>query len=260
MRTVAFLLPFLALAVSLPATAAVKTRTLEYRDGDQVCEGLLAWDDAATGKRPAVVVVHDWMGVSEETVRRARMLAELGYVVLAADIYGKGTRPKDTKEAGALAGKYKGDLPLLRSRARAAFDTLAKDPKVDPSKVFAIGYCFGGTTALELARSGAPLAGAVSFHGGLSTKDPSDAKNVKGPVLALHGAADPYVPPAEVAAFQKEMTDAKVDWQMVYYADAVHAFTNPGAGSDPSKGAAYDARADRRSWEAMKAFFAERLK
>ncbi len=260
MRTFALLLPLLALAVALPAPAAVKTEVVEYKDGDQLCEGVLAWDDAAHGKRPGVVVVHDWMGVSDETIRRTKMLAGLGYVALAADVYGKGTRPKDVKEAGALAGKYKGDLPLLRSRVRAAFDTLAKRPKVDASKVFAIGYCFGGTTALELARSGAPLAGVVSFHGGLSTKDPADAKNVKCPVLALHGAADPYVPPAEVAAFQKEMTDAKVDWQMVYYADAVHAFTNPGAGNDPSKGAAYDARADRRSWEAMKAFFAERLK
>jgi dienelactone hydrolase len=238
----------------------VKTRTIEYRDGDQLCEGVLAWDDAARGKRPAVVVVHDWMGVGDETVRRTRMLAELGYVALAADIYGKGTRPKDTKEAGALAGKYKGDLPLLRSRARAAFDALAKEPNVDVSKVFAIGYCFGGTTALELARSGAPLAGTVSFHGGLGTKDPADAKNVRGAVLVLHGADDPWVPPAEVAAFQKEMSDAKVDWQMVSYSGAVHAFTNPAAGSDPSKGAAYDSRADRRSWEAMKAFFAELTK
>jgi dienelactone hydrolase len=260
MRTLFLLTPLVALAAALPAVATVRTRTVEYRDGDQVCEGVLAWDDAATGKRPAVVVVHDWMGVRDETVRRAKMLAELGYVALAADVYGKGTRPKDTQEAGALAGKYKGDLPLLRSRVRAAFDTLAKDPKVDSSHVFAIGYCFGGTAALELARSGAPLAGVVSFHGGLATKDAADAKNVKCPLLVLHGAADPYVPPAEVAAFQKEMTDAKVDWQMVYYADAVHAFTNPGAGNDPSKGAAYDARADRRSWEAMKGFFTERLK
>lgn len=257
MRTLFVLAPLLALAVALPATAAVKTRTIEYRDGDQLCEGVLAWDDAARGKRPAVVVVHDWMGVGDETVRRTKMLAELGYVALAADIYGKGTRPKDTKEAGALAGRYKGDLPLLRARARAAFDTLAKEPNVDASKVFAIGYCFGGTTALELARGGAPLAGTVSFHGGLGTKDPADAKNVRGAVLVLHGADDPWVPPAEVAAFQKEMSDARVDWQMVSYSGAVHAFTNPAAGSDPSKGAAYDARADRRSWEAMKAFFAE---
>ena len=255
-------LPLFALAVAaaFPAAAAVKTEVVEYKDGEQVCEGFLAYDDAAKGTRPGVVVVHEWMGLGDYAKGRAKQLAELGYVAFAADIYGKGIRAKDPQEAGQLAGKYKGDLPLLRSRARAAFDTLAKNPRVDPARIFAIGYCFGGTTALELARSGAPLAGVVSFHGGLATKDPADAKNVKCPILALHGAADPYVPPAEVAAFQKEMTDAKVDWQMVNYADAVHSFTNPASGTDPSKGAAYNERADRRSWEAMKAFFAEATK
>jgi len=258
MRTLAVSLALVAPSLAaLPAAAAVKSAVVEYKDGEQTCEGFLAWDDAAKGKRPGVVVVHEWMGLGDYAKDRARRLATLGYVAFAADIYGKGIRAKDAQEAGELAGRYKGDLPLLRSRARAAFDTLAKDARVDPARIFAIGYCFGGTTALELARSGAPLAGVVSFHGGLSTKDPADAKNVKGRVLVLHGASDPFVPPAEVAAFQKEMNDAKVDWQMVLYAGAVHSFTNPGAGNDPSKGAAYDERADRRSWEAMKAFFAE---
>jgi dienelactone hydrolase len=258
MRTISLCLCLLALATaSLPADAAVRTEVVEYRDGDQVCEGLLAFDDAVKGKRPGVVVVHEWMGLNDYAKERARKLAALGYVAFAADIYGKGIRAKDATEAGQLAGKYKGDLPLLRSRVRSAFDTLARNARVDASKVFAIGYCFGGTTVLELARSGAPAAGVVSFHGGLSTKDPADAKNVKGRVLVLHGAADTFVPPAEVAAFQKEMDDAKVDWQMVFYAGAVHSFTNPASGNDPSKGVAYDAKADRRSWEAMKAFFAE---
>lgn len=245
------------LLASLSAPAAVKTEVVEYRDGEQVCEGYLAWDDAVAGKRAGVVVVHEWMGLGDYAKRRAREIAALGTVVFAADIYGKGIRAKDFKEAGQLAGKFKGDLPLLRSRARAALAVLEKDPRVDASRLFALGYCFGGTTALELARSGAPLAGAVSFHGGLSTKDPADAKAIKGRVLVLHGAADPYVPPAEVAAFKKEMDDARVDWQLVEYAGAVHSFTNPDSGSDPSKGAAYDARADRRSWEAMKSFLAE---
>ncbi len=258
MRPIHVLAPILALAAAaFPAAAAVKTEAVEYLDGEQLCEGFLAYDDAAKGKRPGVVVVHEWMGLGDYAKERARQLAGLGYVAFAADIYGKGIRAKDAQEAGKLAGKHKGDLPLLRSRARAAFDTLAKNPRVDASKVFAIGYCFGGTTVLELARSGAPVAGVVSFHGGLGTKDPADAKNVKGRVLVLHGAADPYVPAAEVAAFQKEMDDAKVDWQMVFYSGAVHSFTNPGAGNDPSKGASYDARADRRSWEAMKTFLAE---
>lgn len=264
MRTTSDILPVLAFALvaaaTLPASAAVKTEVVEYKDGDQLCEGFLAYDDAAKGKLPGVVVVHEWMGLGDYAKERATKLAGLGYVAFAADIYGKGIRAKDAKEAGQLAGKYKGNLPLLRSRARAAFDTLAKNGRVDAASLFAIGYCFGGTTVLELARSGAPLAGTVSFHGGLATKDPADAKNVKGRVLVLHGAADPYVPPAEVATFQKEMDDAKVDWQLVYYAGAVHSFTNPGAGTDPSKGAAYNERADRRSWEAMKAFFAETTK
>ena len=255
-------LPFLAAvlitAAARPSLAAVKTETVEYRDGDQVCEGTLAWDDSFHGKRPGMVVVHDWMGVGDYVNRRAREVAALGYVAFAADIYGKGIRPKNAQEAGQLAGKFKGDLPLLRSRARAAFDLLAKKENVDPSRIFAMGYCFGGTTALELARSGAPLVGTISFHGGLGTKSPADAKSIKGRVLALHGAADPFVPPAEVAAFQKEMDDARVDWQMVFYSGAVHSFTHPGAGNDPSKGAAYDAKADARSWEALKAFLQEK--
>lgn len=262
MRTLTPLLPLLALsaAASLPALAAVKTAVVEYRAGDQLCEGFLAYDDAVKGKRPGIVVVHEWMGLNDYATGRAKQLAALGYVAFAADIYGKGVRAKDAQEAGQLAGKYKGDLPLLRERARAALDTLARNPRVDTSKVFAIGYCFGGTTVLDLARSGAPLAGVVSFHGGLATKDPADAKNIKGRVLVLHGAADRYEPPAEVAAFQKEMDDAKVDWQMNLYAGAVHGFTNPANGNDPSKGVAYDAKADRRSWEAMKAFLAETAK
>ena len=235
MRTLSLLVPLIALAAVLPASAAVKTEIVEYKDGDQVCEGFLAYDDAAKGKRPGVVVVHEWMGLGDYAKGRATKLAELGYVAFAADIYGKGIRAKDAKEAGALAGKFKGDLPLLRSRAKAAFDTLAKNGRVDTAKIFAIGYCFGGTTALELARSGAPVAGVVSFHGG----------------------DDPYVPPEQVQAFWDEMKKARVDYQLVVYGGAVHSFTSPEAGNDPSKGAAYDEKADKRSWEAMKAFFAE---
>ena len=248
----------LAAAASLPALAAVKTEVVEYKQGDTTCQGYLAWDDSAAGKRPGIVLVHDWMGVGDYVERRAREVAALGYVVLAADIYGKGVRPKDAREAGQLAGKYKGDLPLLRARGRAALDTLVKNPRVDAAKLFAMGYCFGGTAALELARSGAPLVGVVTFHGGLATKDPADAKNIKGSVLVLHGFDDPFVPPAEVAAFQKEMNDAHVDWEMVLYSHAVHSFTRPDSGNDNSKGAAYNEKADKRSWEAMKAFLAER--
>jgi dienelactone hydrolase len=173
------------------------------------------------------------------------------------DIYGKGVRPKNGQEAGEQAGKFKSDRALLRARINAALDVLRKNEHVDPKRIAAIGYCFGGTTVLELARSGADIAGVVSFHGGLDTPTPADAKHIKCKVLALHGADDPYVPPAQVAAFEKEMTDAGVDWQLIKYSGAVHAFTNPEAGNDNSKGAAYNERADQRSWEAMKLFFAE---
>ena len=146
---------------------------------------------------------------------------------------------------------------LLRARVNAALRTLRKEPHVDPERVAAIGYCFGGTTVLELARSGAEIAGVVSFHGGLDTPNPADAKSIRCKLLVLHGADDPNVPPSQVAAFESEMTTAGVDWQLIKYSGAVHAFTNPEAGHDNSKGAAYNERAAKRSWEAMKVFFAE---
>jgi dienelactone hydrolase len=245
---------------SLASSADLARATVEYKQGDAVLEGYLVLDPQNARKRPGVVVVPDWLGVGAESKRRADDLARLGYVALVADVYGKGVRPKDGSEAGPLAGRYKGDRPLLRARVRAALDELLKQPAVDASRIAAIGYCFGGTTVLELARSGAPVAAVVTFHGGLDTPTPADARNVKGHVLVLHGADDPFVPPAQVAAFEEEMRAAGVDWELVKYAGAVHSFTNPGAGSDSSKGAAYTATADRRSWEAMKAFFAETLR
>src|SRR5438552_11685480 len=152
---------------------------------------------------------------------RARMLAEMGYVAFACDIYGKGVRPASMQEAGAQAGKYKGDRALLRQRVRAGFDTLLKQEGVDAKHVAAVGYCFGGTTVLELARSGADVNGVVSFHGGLDSPTPEDAQHIKGRVLALTGGDDPNVPPAQVAAFEDEMRKARVDWQRVSYGGAV---------------------------------------
>jgi dienelactone hydrolase len=237
--------------------AALQGKTIEYREGKTILEGYLVYDDAIPGKRPGVVVVPDWMGMSPFARDRADELAKLGYIALAADVYGKGALPKDAGEASQLVKIYKSDRKLLRARAQAALDTLLAQPQVDAARVAAMGYCFGGTTALELARSGAPIAGVVTFHGGLDTPTPADAKNIKAKVLALHGADDPFVPPAQVAAFEKEMTDAGVDWQLVKYSGAVHAFAVPAAGSDNSKGAAYNARAARRAWQAMKDFFSE---
>jgi len=166
-------------------------------------------------------------------------------------IYGKGIRPHTPEEAAGEAAKYKNDRALLGARAQAALAVLAKHELTDPKRIAAIGYCFGGTTVLELARSGAEIAGVVSFHGGLSTPDPTEPKKIRAKVLVLHGADDPNVPPQEVAAFEEEMRQAGVDWQLIAYGGAVHAFTDWSAGSDNSKGAAYNERADRRSWEAM---------
>jgi dienelactone hydrolase len=252
-----FLSIFATLAFILPAAAKVKTEVVEYKQGDVVLQGYLSYDQSLTGKRPGILVVHDWMGVSDDTKMRAEMLAGLGYVAFTADIYGKGVRPKNAQEAQAEAGKYFQDRTLLRARAKSGLDYLASRPEVDPSRLGVMGYCFGGGTSLELARSGAPVKGVVSFHGSLSTPTPEDAKNIKGKVLILHGADDPYVKQADVAAFMDEMRKGGVNWELVQYSGAVHAFTIKGAGADNSKGAAYNEQADRRSWEAMKNFWNE---
>jgi dienelactone hydrolase len=246
---------FCALVVKMGA--AIKTETVEYREGDAVLEGVLVYDDAVTSLRPGILIAHQWKGLTDYEKMRARMLAELGYVAFAADIYGKGIRPSTGREAGALAGKYKKDRPLLRRRIQAAYDQLKNCGKADPHKIGGIGYCFGGTTILELARSGAELSAVVSFHGGLGSPTPEDARNIKCRVLACHGADDPNVPPEEVKAFEEEMRNAKVDWELIAYGNAVHSFTDKNAGTDNSKGAAYNEKADHRSWEAMKDCFKE---
>jgi dienelactone hydrolase len=246
-----------ALFAATTARGAVVVEAVQYEHGGVAMEGFVAYDDAATGKRPGVLVVHDWMGVGPFSKEKAAALAALGYVAFAADIYGKAVRPKSADEARAAAGKTRADPAVLRARARAALDALAKHPRVDGAKLAAIGFCFGGTTALELARAGAPLAATVSFHGGLTTTKP--ATKVAGKVLVLHGADDPHVPDADVAAFEAEMRAAGADWQVVKYGGAVHAFMVPGAGADKSKGAAYDARVAARAWTAMRALLDEAL-
>lgn len=233
------------------------SRKVEYKSGDKLFEGFVAYDDAIKTKRPGVMIVHNWMGVASEVESKALEVAKLGYIAFAGDIYGKGIRPSGPEEASKLAGSYKTNIPLLRERALLAIDELKKQPNVDPNKIFVSGYCFGGTTALEVARSGANILGAVSFHGGLGTPNPGDAKNIKGQILVNHGAIDPFVKPEEVQAFLKEMNDAKVNYQFNSYSGAVHSFTDKGAGSDISKGQAYNAQADKRSWEAFKNFLAE---
>lgn len=245
---------------SIAASAAIHTETVEYKDGDTALEGYLAYDDANSLQRPGVLVVHQWMGLTAYEKKRCEMLAQLGYVAFACDIYGKGVRPKNAQEAAEQSGKYKNDRALLRRRVNAGLAELRKQANVDQKRIAAIGYCFGGTTVIELARSGADIGGVVSFHGGLDSPNPADGKNIKCKVLALQGADDPFVPAKDIAAFEDEMRQAGVDWEFTQYGGAVHSFTQPEAGNDNSKGAAYNERADKRSWEDMKQFFAEIFK
>ncbi len=248
----------LGLALITPAMAEVKTKVVLYTDGDVTLEGFVAWDSSATSKaKPGVLVVHQWMGLTDYEKGRCKQLAELGYVAFALDIYGKGVRPTSMQDAGKQAGIYKKDRALYRKRLNLGLAQLRAQEGVAKDKVAAIGYCFGGTGVLELARSGADLNGVVSFHGGLDSPAPSDGKNIKGKVLICHGADDPFVPVADIDAFKSELNAAKADWQMIYYSGAVHSFTQPMAGNDNSVGAAYNANADKRSWSAMRTFFDE---
>jgi dienelactone hydrolase len=251
----------LSVFLSIPSVSMGKviTQTVEYRHGDTVCQGYLSYDDAVKDRRPAILIVHDWMGVSDYQKMRAEQLAALGYVALVADVYGKGVRPANRDEAAAQAGRFYKDRGLLRARLRAGLDYLAGQPRTDPARLAAIGYCFGGAGALELARSGAPLRAVVTFHGSLAAADTSDAKNIRAKVLVLHGADDPFVKQEEVQAFMSEMRSGHVDWQLVQYSGAVHSFTDKRAGDDNSKGAAYNEAADRRSWRAMRDFLEEAL-
>jgi|SRR5450756_529991 len=236
------------------AHATMQSKTVDYKQGDTTLEGVLVWDDAVKGARPGVLVVHQWMGLTDYEISRAKMLAKLGYVAFCADIYGKGVRPKDTTEAGVEATKYKSDRQLLRARVNAGLEELKQSPFVQKSRIAAIGYCFGGTTVIELARSGADIKGIVSFHGGLDSPTPADGKNIKCKVLVCHGADDPYTKASDLAAFEDEMRQAEVDWMLIKFGGAVHSFTQPMAGNDNSKGAAYNERADKRSWAAMRMF------
>ena len=243
------------------AGAAVKMEPLVYGKGDARLVRQVAWDDSLKGHRPAVLVVHEWWGLNDFAKDRAKALASLGYLALAADIYGEGFETKDPAKARELAGKFRGgDRALMRERILAALAALKVHPLADKGRVAAIGCCFGGTAVLELARSGAELDGVVSFHGGLSTPVPASAGSIRTKVLVLHGADDPSVPPADVQAFQDEMRKSGADWQMVAYGGAVHSFTNPAAGNDSSRGSAYNEKVAVRSWEHMKIFFAEVFK
>lgn len=247
----------LAAAASTVLAGAIETETFDYAHEDVALEGYLAKPQKINEPVPAVLVFHQWGGPSELEFDRARRLAELGYVALAADVYGKGYRPETTEERAALSGAYKQNRELFRERVLAALDAVRALPYVNADKVTAVGYCFGGTAVLELARAGATVKGVVSTHGGLSSPTPEDAENITAKVLVLHGADDPYVPPAEVEAFKKEMEDAGVDYTFIAYPGAVHSFSDKDAGTDPSTGAAYNPEVDAMAWQETLDFIAD---
>lgn len=235
----------------------VRGEEVDYRVGDTACRGYIA-RPSGNGPRPGVLVLHDWLGVTDYVRMRADMLARLGLTAFAADIYGADVRPSQGAAAG-VANSYYGNRSLWRERVSGGFERLLAEPDVDRARTAAIGYCFGGSSALELARAGADLRAVVSFHGRLPTGPEGEARRIRASLLVLHGAVDPVVPDDALVAFENELrTVPGLDWQLTAYAGAMHAFTLPDANS-PEHGAQYNAVAERRSWRAMKDFFGEVL-
>jgi dienelactone hydrolase len=236
----------------------MQTRDIEYFDGPARLSGYLAMEEAAAQRRPGVLVFHEGLGLGDFAMERARRLAKLGYVAFAADMFGDRRQAHDLEAASALIGPLRGNPPALRQRARAALATLAAAPGVDADRMAAIGFCFGGAVALELARDGADLRAVVSFHGVLASRNPAREGEVKAAVLVLTGADDPLAPPDQVLAFADEMRAAKVpDWQVEILGNALHGFTNPSADGSIMRAARHDPRADRRSWASMRRLLEE---
>ncbi len=234
------------------------TETVTYSDAGVMLKGFLAYDEKRNGKRPGVLVMPEAFGLGKNAKGRAQRLAdELGYVALGGDPFGDGLELTDLQEAIGVAGALAADPTKFRARARAGIDKLMSLPQVDPTRLAAIGYCMGGTFALELARDGAPLRGVVSFHGGLQTQRPAIAGQVKAKILVCHGADDPMIPADQVNAFINEMTKAQADWQLISYGNTVHSFTNPDADGTMMPGIKFNAQSDARSWQAMRSFFEE---
>ncbi len=236
---------------------AITTTFIPYEHDGAKLQGFLAQPAKGHHIRGAVMLVHAWRGQGEGVRDHATMLAKKGYIAFAADMYGKGVYAANNKEAAALAGRFKSDTPLMRGRVGAGLETMLKQKGVDPKRVAAVGFCFGGTAVLELARSGADIGGVVSFHGGLKTGKAATANAVKARILVAHGGDDPFVPVEELTAFWKEMRAAKADHQILILSDAVHSFTDRSAGDDPSRGAAYSKTAADRAWKATERFFGE---
>jgi dienelactone hydrolase len=238
----------------------METHDIDYRAEAVNLRGYLAFDETTAGRRPGVLVFHEGLGLGEFAMARARMLAELGYVALAADMFGDRRQARNLQEVVKLVGDLRNEPEKLRARGSAALTTIAALPQVDANRIGAIGFCFGGSVVLELARDGADLKAAVSFHGVLATRMPAASGKVKASVLVCTGADDPLAPPEQIKAFEDEMRAAEVrDWQVISYGNTLHGFTNPAADGSMMRSALYSAQADRRSWASMRSLFDEVL-
>lgn len=248
----------LVLAAMVTAFAEVRHEQVTYAAGGVTMKGYLAYDDAVQGRRPGVLVVHEWWGHNEYARHRADLLAQLGYTALAVDMYGDGKRAEHPDDAGKFAAAVMQNMPVAQARFEAALALLKKHRTTDSTRIAAIGYCFGGGVVLQMARLGVALKGVVSFHGSYGTQTPAQPGKVKAAVLVCHGAADQFATAEQIAAFQQEMTDAKVDFQFISYPDAKHSFTSPAADSAAQKfnlPLAYNRAADEKSWADMQQFF-----
>jgi dienelactone hydrolase len=248
----------LAIIMQVSINASAQLKAIDYKDGEQVLSGFGIKPTAALKEKPGVLILPAWLGVDSHSKESASKLAELGYYSFVADIYGKDSKPKNTSEAGPKAGYYKKNFAEYQNRIQLALNELVK-LGANPDKIVVMGYCFGGTGAIEAARANMKVQGVVSFHGGLGKDAIRPIDKIIPKVLVLHGADDPYVPKEEVDDFQYEMRASGADWQMVFYANSVHAFTHKDAGNDNSKGAAYNEKADKRSWIAFQNFLKEVL-
>jgi len=237
-------------------TLAIQTRSIEYKDGDVLLEGYLAWDDTNGDQRPGVLISHAWAGRSEFEEGKAVSLAELGYAGFAMDLYGKGVRGTNAEENGALMQPLLDDRATLQRRMKLALEQVRKLEVVDPSRVAAMGFCFGGLSVLDLARTGADLAGVASFHGLFNAPGNTGGNRISAKVLVMHGWDDPMATPDQVLSLADELNEMGADWQIHGYGNTMHAFTNPAA-NDPGFGTVYNAQADRRSWQSLQLFLAE---
>ena len=241
------------------ARAEIRTQQIEYKSGNEVLEGFIAYDDAIQNKRPGILIAHNKRGISKHTEGIAIKLAKLGYVAFAADAYGKGLRFSKEDDDGSTvqSQKLKKDRALTRARIQAALDVLTADSHVDPSRLGVSGYCLGGMVALELARSGAPIQAVAIFHGTLDTPTPEDAKNIKGRVLVMHGIDDTSVPVTDAYKLASELKAANVNFELELYSGVLHGFTEPENKGGPGKKTIYNERTDRKSWAAMQDLFRE---